>query len=144
MAATIMSAVVPGLGQIYNKKYWKVPIIYGGLITAGYFLKINRDAYLEYKIAYIAELDTNPNTTSQINYPLAGLQSYMEFYHTRMEICYIAVGLLYVLNIVDATVDAHLFTFDVSDNLSLRVTPEINWAFTNNTPVTGLKLILKL
>lgn len=143
MAATIMSAVIPGLGQVYNKKYWKVPIIYGGLLTAGYFLKINRDAYLDFKTAYIAEVDADSTTFAHINLPEAGLLSYMEFYRTRMEICYIALGLLYVLNVVDATVDAHLFTFDVSDDLSLRIMPEIN-TFSNKLPYTGLRLTLKL
>lgn len=144
MAASIMSAVVPGLGQVYNKKYWKVPIVYGGLLTAGYFLKQNRDAYRELRTAYIAKVDTNPATVSNINLPASGLQSYMEFYRTRMEICYIALGMLYVLNIVDASVDAHLFTFDVSDNLSLKIMPEINTAFSSKTPFTGLRLTLKL
>lgn len=143
MAATIMSAVIPGLGQVYNKKYWKVPIIYGGLLTAGYFLKINRDAFLDFKNDYIAEVDTNSGKVNRSNLPEAVLLSYMEFYRTRMEICYIALGLLYVLNVVDATVDAHLFTFDVSDDLSLRIMPEIN-TFSNKLPYTGLRLTLKL
>lgn len=138
-----MSAVIPGLGQSYNKKYWKVPVIYGGLLTAGYFVKINRGYYLEFKNAYIAEIDSDQTTINTTNLPLAGLESYMEFYRTRMEISYIALGLLYVLNVVDATVDAHLFTFDVSDDLSIRVMPEFN-TFSNNSSYTGMKLILRL
>lgn len=138
-----MSAVLPGLGQVYNKKYWKIPIIYGGLATAGYFMKINRDAYLELKEAYIAEVDTDAATISHFNLPAEGLLSYMEFYRTRMEICYIAMGMLYVLNIVDATVDAHLFTFDVSDDLSLRIMPEFN-TFSDRSPYTGIRLVLRL
>lgn len=141
--AAILSAAVPGLGQVYNKKYWKVPIVYGGLITAGYFLDIYRDAYHDLKKAYIAEIDTDSTTFSIYNMPVASLQSYMEFYHTRMEICYIALGLVYVLNIVDASVDAHLFSFDVSDDLSLRIMPEIK-VFSDKTPYTGLRLTLRL
>ena len=97
VAASLLSTVVPGLGQVYNKKYWKVPVVYCGLLTAGYFLKTNKDAYLEYKKAYIAEVDTNPNTFSNIALHEAGLLSYMELYRNRMEISYIAFGLVYVL-----------------------------------------------
>ncbi len=143
MTATIMSAIVPGLGQVYNRKYWKVPIVYGGLLTAGYFLKINRDAYRELKVAYIATVDADSTTLSKINLNESGLKTYMDFYRTRMEICYIAFGMLYVLNIVDATVDAHLFTFDVSDDLSLKIMPEFNASLAGKIPSAGLRLNLR-
>lgn len=143
MKAVIMSALIPGLGQVYNKKYWKVPIVYGGLLTAAYFVNLNRVAYHDFKEAYIAEVDSDATTLNETGLEVPGLQAYMEFYRTRMEISYIALGLLYVLNIVDASVDAHLYTFDVSDDLSLRITPEFNM-ISNNLPYTGLRLTIKL
>lgn len=143
VTATLLSAVVPGLGQVYNRKYWKVPVVYGGLITAGYFLKMNRDLYREKRTSYIAAADTDSTTISNSNLPVEGLASYMEYYRKQMEISYIALGLVYVLNIVDATVDAHLFTFDVSDDLSLRIMPEIH-SFSNKEGYAGIRMTLRL
>ena len=60
--ATIYSAVLPGLGQIYNRKYWKLPIVYGGFVTLGYFINFNNKLYVKYKQAYSDILDTDPNT----------------------------------------------------------------------------------
>lgn len=121
--ATIMSAVVPGLGQIYNKKYWKVPIIYGGFAVAGYFLNDNLKNIDKYKDAYIAETDGNPNTQNNTGYNTRQLDQLINQYKQWRDLSYIAFAAIYALNIIDANVDAHLFYFDVSEDISLNIVP---------------------
>jgi len=142
--AAIMSAAVPGLGQIYNKKYWKLPLVYGALGTAGYFYVANRVQWLDYKTAYLNDLDEENPPSS---YALEGattdqLRSAADKSRGYMEYSVIAFGIVYALQIVDATVDAHLFHFDVSDDLSLRVQPELMNNPYRAKPVQGIGLNL--
>ena len=122
--ATIMSLCVPGLGQFYNKKYWKIPIIYGGA-TAIYFLgSFNSRYYKLIRQAY--QYRTDADTSTHDNYPLYstdGLLSLKNYYRRNLELSFILGGVLYLLNVLDATVDAHLYNFDINDNLSMRVMP---------------------
>lgn len=140
--ASLMSAVVPGLGQIYNKKYWKLPIIYGGMGAAAYFVLSNRKQYLALKKAYIQDINTEDGDVSIYHtrgVDKASIQAAAVQYKTWMEYAYIGMGAIYFLQIVDAAVDAHLYYFDVSDDLSLQVTPTIQYT-ANRTPVNGLSL----
>ena len=128
--ATIMSAALPGLGQIYNRKYWKLPIIYGGLGTLGYLITYNSVQYSFYRKVYLAKIDDDPNTIDE--YPQAsadGLLQRLNQHRRTRDMLIAGAVLVYALNIIDASVDAHLFEFDVSDDLSLRfepfVTPDI-------------------
>ncbi|MFN4234335.1 MAG: DUF5683 domain-containing protein [Bacteroidia bacterium] len=129
--AAIMSAVLPGLGQIYNRKYWKVPIIYAGLGTLGYFITFNNAQYRLYRNAYLAKIDDDPLTVDQ--YPFAsadGLLQQLNQYRRTRDILIAGAVIVYALNVIDASVDAHLFEFDVSDDLSIRFEPNF---FTNFT-----------
>lgn len=122
--AAIMSAALPGLGQIYNHKYWKLPIIYGGLGTLGYFISYNSGQYTFYKKVYLAKIDDDPNTIDK--YPQVspdGLLQLLNQHRRTRDILIAGAILVYALNIIDASVDAHLFEFDVSDDLSLRFEP---------------------
>ena len=125
--ATYMSAILPGLGQVYNKKYWKVPLVYSGFAVIGYFIYTNNQQYLIYQNAFKvrANMDTNNIAYSQyINkYTVTQLQEIRDYYRRYRDLNWIFCGLLYILNIVDADVDAHLFYFDVSDKLSLNWQP---------------------
>jgi hypothetical protein len=122
--AALMSALLPGLGQIYNHKYWKLPIVYAGLGTSIYFIRFNSSEYFSYRDAYIARMDGDSTTLDAFPFYSAGnIKSLRDYYHRNLELSYIATGVIYILNIVDATVDAHLFSFDVSDDLSLNVQP---------------------
>lgn len=119
--AAWMSAALPGLGQIYNKKYWKIPVVYVGLGVCGYFAWTETVKYRKYKETYryrlkvdLTATDWFPNETDNT------IKEMKEYHHRNVEISYIAASLVYLLNIVDATVDAHLYGFDVSDDLSMQ------------------------
>lgn len=139
--ATIMSAVLPGLGQVYNKKYWKVPIIYGGFAVAGYYLNDNLKKIDLYKSAFQAETDGDPNTINDTGFTTPQLEDLIDQYKTWRDLSYIAIGAIYVLNIIDANVDAHLFYFDVGEDLSMNIQP---FFLTTSLPATGLTLSVKL
>lgn len=125
--AALLSAVLPGTGQIYNRKYWKLPIVYGALGTAGYFFFDNRSQYLLYKGYYVMDADTTDGLESPFinDASLDQLRGAADQYRKWMEYSAIVFSIFYVLQIVDATVDAHLFYFDVSDDLSMRIEPFI-------------------
>ncbi|MFA8434527.1 MAG: DUF5683 domain-containing protein [Marinifilaceae bacterium] len=171
--ATIYSALLPGLGQIYNKKYWKVPILYAGIGVTIYAINWNTKQYKKYLNGFGdftefltwkngQEDPTNPTT------PAPTADSYLkildrnfietdsrtdEWFQTTLrqrkdsykkdrDLSYIILAGIYVLNIIDATVDAHFFDFNVNDNLSLKVEPAVNYtADTGNT--MGLKCSIK-
>jgi TM2 domain-containing membrane protein YozV len=122
--AAMLSATLPGLGQIYNRKYWKLPIIYAGFGTLAYFVDFNSSNYSMWRRAWLARVDGNPNTID--DFPLHStdvLERAMNFYRRNLEITYILAAALYLLNILDASVDAHLMNFDVGEKLSLGLQP---------------------
>ena len=118
--ASIYSAVIPGAGQIYTKKYWKVPIIYGGLVTSAYFINDNNNQYNEYRDAALLSYETGED---QLGYTYSELIILKDHYKRNREISYFSFVGVYILNIVDASVNAHLFNFDVSDDISLNIRP---------------------
>lgn len=124
--AAMLSAALPGMGQVYNRKYWKLPIVYVGFGTLVYFLDMNLSEYQRWRTAYIARVDGNPNTVD--NYPFHSthhLQRSMEFYRRNLEVTYILAAALYILNILDASVDAHLMDFDVGEDLAIGFRPQL-------------------
>tara|TARA_A100001037_G_scaffold301568_1_gene331377 strand:- start:704 stop:1219 length:516 start_codon:yes stop_codon:yes gene_type:complete len=118
-------SLIPGAGQVYNKKYWKVPIIYAGLITSAYYINDNNHQYKAYKKAYLIRIDNDPNTTDEYvgQYSSNDLIVLKDFYRRNREISILCFVGVYILNIVDASVDAHLFDYDISENISLNVSP---------------------
>jgi len=118
--AAIYSAVIPGSGQIYTKKYWKVPVIYGGLVTSAYFINDNNIQHKEYKDAALLSHETGEN---QLGYTYSELITLKDHYRRNREISYFSFIGIYILNIVDASVNAHLLNFDVSDDISLNIRP---------------------
>jgi len=120
--AVLLSSCLPGSGQIYNRKYWKVPIVYGALVPLGYYVnEFNKD-YFVYK-GYITDLDKNPNTVIPNELTLPTLKTKMdEARHDRDLYFLIGVG-VWGLNIIDAYVDAELSNFDVSEDLSMTIYP---------------------
>ncbi|MBL7963448.1 MAG: hypothetical protein JNM31_06350 [Flavobacteriales bacterium] len=125
--AAIYSALLPGAGQVYNRKYWKVPIVWGGLGLSYYFIRENSSQYQRYRDAYIAVSDNDPNTTDEFNgqYSASSLFETAETYRRWRDLSYIAIGLVYALNVMDATVDAHFVRFDVGSDLSLKLGPSL-------------------
>ena len=156
--AGIASAIVPGLGQAYNKKYWKIPIVYAALATSGYFIYYNYTIYSNFRKAYDLRIDGDSTTfltsfnlwyvfsTQTVyltNYSDYDLQQLENTYRRYVDISVLVTFAVYALNIVDAVVDAHLYNFDVSDNLSMNVKPFVIPSL--HSPATaGLTLTLSL
>ncbi|MBI9036003.1 MAG: hypothetical protein JEZ03_16195 [Bacteroidales bacterium] len=148
--ATIYSAVVPGLGQAYNKKYYKLPIVYAGIGGLGYLIYYNRLEYHKFRDAY--NFVRSGNTGEPINdyvdlfkSDASALQSRRNEFRKEMEKYSIYLALFYIVQIVDATVDAHLMDYDVSDDLSLSLQPNLIPITTSQqTPGIGGGLSLKL
>ncbi len=118
--AAFYSAILPGLGQAYNKKYWKIPIVYAALGTGIYFYIDNNNKYNRYRRAYKQRLAGFKDEFSSIVTDTNALIDAQEFYQRNRDLSLLLTVVAYVLNIVDANVDAHLLQFNVSDDLSLR------------------------
>lgn len=124
--AAIYSLVLPGLGQAYNKKYWKIPVVYAGLGGLGFGFFKNRTDYQTAREAYLSRMDQDPNNDIDYKgYTTSQLQTVKNNYKSAMDIFTILGIVWWSLNIVDASVDAHLYNFDISDKLSLHVQPNI-------------------
>ncbi|MCX6312518.1 MAG: DUF5683 domain-containing protein [Bacteroidetes bacterium] len=124
--ATIMSACLPGLGQIYNKKWWKTPIIYAGFGGLVYGFSFNNKYYTEYRNSLRYRYDNNAATIDSLSrYTDNDLVTLKNYYQKHRDLCVIGMAALYTLQVLDAAVDAHLATFDVSDNLSMQISPSI-------------------
>jgi hypothetical protein len=151
------SAIVPGLGQIYNKKYWKLPIIYGALgASAGVFV-YNLSNYRELRFAYKAKVEAQPKSVNGqvvpgdstdyykispllINLDVNSLRSYRDEFRRNIDYSALVFILLWGLQVVDATVDAHLKSFDVSPDLSFR----FKFGHSEMAGTNGLSFILAL
>lgn len=135
--ATIYSAVLPGLGQIYNRKYWKVPLVYAGFATFGYFINFNNEEYVKFRQAYSDIIDNDPNTNSfvklatdprsleqqKIGQFTNNLRRAKDDWRRNRDLVVISTVAFYAINIIDASVDAHFFNFDISDDLSITWVP---------------------
>lgn len=142
--AAALLGVVPGLGQAYNKKYWKIPIVYAALGTVTYFTIRNTKEYHAARDNYRWLVDGDASTTTQGKF--AGqeaptLLSYRNTWQRYSELSYLGLGLTYLLSVTDAFVDAHLATFDVSDDLTLRMVPKVESVA---GPTFGLGVQLKM
>ena len=117
--AAFYSAILPGLGQAYNKKYWKIPLVYGALATTLYFYTSNNDLYHEFRGVYKNRLAgiSNPKYDYLDDSRLIEAQ---RFYKRNRDLSLLLTVAFYALNIIDANVDAHLGQFNVNDNLSIR------------------------
>ena len=142
--AMLRSAILPGWGQWYNKKYWKIPIIYGALgVSAGVFF-YNLKTYRLLREAVILRSDTIPGNDALvdpqfINLSTPSLRLYRNSFRQNIDYSVLAFLILWGLNVVDATVDAHLKAFDVSPNITMKVRPSINY-MTN----AGISLVFSL
>lgn len=150
--ATWYAIVCPGLGQIYNRSYWKLPILYGGVLTCTYLITWNGRMYNDYRNAYHDIIDSDPNTNSYMSlFPSYDgtqswlpntLQTKMNNYRRTRDMSVFVMVMLYVVSAVDAFVDAHLYDFTVSEDLSLRVEPIINnynWDNVNKEKTFGFQ-----
>ncbi|MEQ9303784.1 MAG: DUF5683 domain-containing protein [Marinoscillum sp.] len=123
--ALILSAALPGLGQAYNNQYWKIPIIYGGGIIIGHYIRYNHEIYHEFRNALIAEVDGNDLTVNPYEFSTEAIKRQRDAFRRNRDLLILIAGAFYVLNIVDANVSAHLNEFDVNEKLSFKVSPSI-------------------
>ena len=143
--ATLFSTFLPGLGQSYNKKYWKVPIVYAAIGIPLYFAVSNNREFKRFKTAYGLRIDGDALTVDEFEGTLseAAIKSNLDYHQRNKDLAGIFVGLFYVFNIVDAAVDAHLFNFPKNDNLSFNLQPDIQ--MTNNNELSkGFRLVISL
>lgn len=134
-----LALVLPGAGQIYNRKYWKLPIIYGGFVGCAYAMSWNNQMYHDYSQAYLDIMDDDPNTQSYNQFLHLGAQidasnieRYKEIFRKRKDryrrwrdmSMFVMIG-VYAFSVIDAYVDASLSEFDISDDLSIRVEPTV-------------------
>ena len=115
--AAFYSAILPGLGQAYNKKYWKIPLVYGAIGTSMYFYLDNNKKYHSYRDAYKKRLLGLPDEYEYLDD--SRLIAAQRFYQRNRDLSLLVTIAFYVLNIVEANVDAHLTQFNVSEKLSL-------------------------
>lgn len=134
-----LALVVPGAGQIYNRKYWKLPLIYGGFVGCAYAMRWNNQMYNDYSQAYLDLMDNNPNTQSYNQFLHLGttidesnksrwediFKKRKDRYRRWRDLSFFCMVGVYVLSVVDAYVDASLSEFDISSDLSLHVEPAI-------------------
>ena len=134
-----LALVLPGAGQIYNRKYWKLPLIYGGFMGCIYALSWNNMMYKDYSQAYLDIMDDDPGTASYNKFLHLGVQidqsnedRYKKLFKNRKDkyrrwrdLSFFAMLGVYALSVIDAYVDAELSEFDISKDLSLRVTPAV-------------------
>ncbi len=140
--AALFSAILPGLGQAYNKKYWKIPLVYGGFTALGYYIGFNNKNYKISKNAYSDLTDDDPNTDSylkldqiiyyNLNNPSEvenlkrGLLRRQDYFRRNRDLLFILTLGFYGLNIIDASVDAHFFKWDISDDLTMKWQPTLD------------------
>lgn len=144
--AVIFSAVLPGTGQIYNhlampkgqkKAFWKVPLIYAGLGATGYFMLYHNGLKKDLRAEYDSRQAGNAPSGQFLQYSDYGLLELYTIHRNRRDLFILGFGLVYLLNIVDAGVEAHFVHFDVSDDLSLSIAPVLTNGF---YPGIGLQL----
>jgi hypothetical protein len=161
--ASIYAALFPGLGQIYNGKYWKLPIVYGGYVGLIYIFGWNNNNYNDYSQAYrtIAKYDNaaemtvadrlyldnfiknpsiNLDNPSHFTYVTTSLKSGKDFYRRNRDLTVIGIAALHILSIIDASVDANLADFDIGDDLSMKIEPA-HLYINGQNPVLGLNLV---
>ena len=162
--ASIYAALFPGLGQVYNRKYWKLPIVYGGYAGLIYVLGWNNNNYQDFFQGYriiaqyssaanmkpderkfLDDLIKNPSISldnpSTFTYISAQLKGGKDFYRRNRDLTIIGIAALHILSIIDASVDANLFDFDISDDLSMRIEP-VPVYFGNQNLVMGFNLAI--
>lgn len=133
-----LALVLPGAGQIYNRKYWKLPIIYGGFLGCTYALLWNQQMYKDYSQAYLDIMDDDPNTASYLDmlpprYDITGkeerfktiFKNRKDRYRRYRDLSAFAFVGVYLISVIDAYVDAQLSHFDISPDLSLQVEPTV-------------------
>lgn len=154
------SALMPGAGQIYNRKYWKLPILVGGFMGLSYGISFNNRYYTDYSNAYRDAYSDDPNANSYINFlPYSyrnnkewiennmdwirnSLKNKKDFYRRNRDLCIVGMIAVYGLAMIDAYVDAQLYTFDISPDVSMKLSPAVLEPTVKTPAVVGLQCSL--
>lgn len=135
--ATILSAVLPGAGQVYNGKAWKVPLLYAGFMTDIYFIGFNNKRYQTFREALFAFDEGDQTQFPSLNRD--GLVRNVDYWRQNRDLTILLLGAIYALNLIDANVDAHLSGFDISDDLAMKIEPNVG-TFAASSTSLGLTL----
>ena len=143
--ALLYAAILPGLGQVYNKKYWKLPLVYGGFYAIGYAINYYNNLYTEYKAYLFFNLETRKGENGEnpdVNLTTGQLRTIVDKARRERDFMIILMGGMYLLQMVDAHVDSHLKEFDLNPNLQVSIEPTMKQdAWTGRT--TGVALIFR-
>ena len=120
--AGLYSAILPGAGQLYNRQYWKIPVVYVGVGVAAYLIKYNSDKYRSFRSAYVASLQGKDHVYSD-RYQTADLKQLQDSYKRDLDMTVLFSVIGYTLQVIDAVVFAHLKNFDISRDISLKMEP---------------------
>lgn len=144
--AALLAAAFPGLGQAYNRKYWKIPIVYIGAGAFVYFFEFNQKRYISYRDAYIARTDNNDLTVDRyvgLIQNESTLRRATDYYRRNRDFTIILSVLFYGLTITDALVDAHLAGFNITDDVALKINPTLITS-PQSTTTAGLSFKLSI
>ena len=154
------SALIPGAGQIYNRKYWKLPILVGGFMGLAYGISFNSRYFTDYANAYRDAYSDDPNANSYINFlPYSyrnnkewieknkgwirnSLKSKKDYYRRNRDLCIVSMLAVYGIAMIDAYVDAQLYTFDISPDVSMKLSPAVLEPTLKSPAVMGLQCSL--
>lgn len=150
--ATTLSTICPGAGQIYNKSYWRVPIVIGGMASTIYTIDWNNRGYKRFKTAYALRVDYDKNPDKYPDgaadefrgaYSATFLKNLKDSYRRNRDLCILLTAGVYMLQIIDAHVDAHLQDYDISDDLTMNLEPYFDYSPIDSQPLFGVGLSLK-
>ena len=150
--ATTLSTIFPGAGQVFNKSYWRVPIVLGGLASTIYTIDWNNRGYQRFKTAYTLRVDYDKNPEKYPQgaadefrgaYSATFLKNLKDSYRRNRDLCIILTAGVYLLNILDAHVDAHLQDYDISDDLTMNLEPYFDYTTVGTQPVYGVNMSFK-
>jgi hypothetical protein len=144
--AAIRSAILPGLGQIHNKRWWKVPFIYGGFFAIGLAYDFNQRYYKEFlgEVQYRAEHNHEAKNPKYAGYSFEGMVAVKDSYRRNRDLSILGFVGMHAINIIDAYIDAKFFRFDISNDLSFRIDPSWQQTYSYASQIYLIKINLAL
>lgn len=141
--AALLSLVIPGAGQVYNKRWWKVPLVYGAMGGMVVAIDFNQDLYRRLKTAYLQKINNQEVEPELARLDARTLRILRDRYDKNTQLSYVGLVVVYALQSVEAFVDSHLKTFTVNDDLSLQVKPSFHTDLLAGQPTVGIGVALK-
>lgn len=142
--AVILALTLPGAGQIYNKKYWKLPIVYGGLAASSFYIAYNHNKFKGFETALSIRRNGGDDEYKDIYSSESALETNMLNFRNERDRAILITAGIYLLQVIDAYVDAHLYDFDISDDLTMNIQPAFNYDIQTQSLQSGISLNLSL